>query len=223
MSITGRTNLGPASAPFAEEYWRSFRVHAFTLIHRGAERLHADNNLANAEESDITGELTRAMEELSEASDAPEWIYSLSIHEEVPVHDPAKRGKRRNRFDIRIQGNNVRGPRPRYTFEAKRLSRNKADVSKYLGSEGLRMFLVGEYAREGLEAGMLGYMQSDDSFFWAEKIQKKLKTDAKQLRVVEPWQSAPVLEALPSYTTRHQRKEPLASILIFHLLLDFTG
>jgi hypothetical protein len=206
----------PAIVPasISEAFWSSFRRDVFTLIWMGYSKLDC-SNLNMSEEEDITGELKQAIEKLFDEQDAPEWFNQYSVHEEPRIHRMDRKGKRRARLDIRFEHHQSR-PRVHYEFEAKRLCKRKAEVGKYFGKDGLEMFLSGEYARQWPEAGMLGYVQSEDPIHWAGKLAEKLK-----IKLVEPWTREAIITELITYRTCHSRNEGLAPIRIFHALLSF--
>lgn len=202
----------------SEIYWAQFRKHVFTLIKMGYDRLEA-SSLSDAEEPDITGELVRVMDEIIQDRNAPRWAWHLSIHDDPPVNKVSgKRGKRRPKIDLRIDRTG-RGSRPSYQFEAKRLGSNHG-VGKYVGSDGLGMFIAGTYGRECHEAGMLGYVQQDSTEVWADKIAGKL-AQHKTSNTIGEWAGAKIVSKLESYRTQHERPIVGKSITIFHLLLPF--
>jgi hypothetical protein len=92
----------------------------------------------------------------------------------------------------------------------------------YIGSEGLGEFISGAYAPESPFGGMLGYVQSDDCNYWATKISEKLKTEKQNVMLKDCWEKSGFKDIVHCYKTRHDRKNNLSEILIFHLLLDFT-
>src|SRR5262245_62168224 len=150
-----------------DTYRRSLRTHAHTLIAMGYQELHAQD-LVNSQEPEITGELVRAMREIQERAAAPPWVVYYTIHDDPPLNVPGKRGAKRPRVDIEFE-RVTRGTRPRLRFEAKRLGRNHG-IGQYLGEDGLGCFISGRYPLTHPEAGMLGYVQSNDETTWAAKI-----------------------------------------------------
>lgn len=201
-------------------YWQSFREQVFKLIACSIGRLDT-GQFHDAEETDISGEIVRAIEEILDDAGSPDWISRLSVHDDPPVHDPGRHGKRRRRLDLRIDDGSV-SPRQRYAFEAKRLGPGHG-VAPYLGSGGLRLFVDGHYSPDAGEAGMLGYVQNSTPTTWAEKIATQIDRRSGELQCDGAWQSASVVEGLHSYRTHHQRLILGRSITIFHLLLDFTA
>lgn len=215
MSLSRQYNVQNIQSNIAEEYWSAFRKNVFTLLSKGYSRLE-HGSLIDAHEEEITGELVRSIEEMFNDIDSPDWFEHYSIHDDPRIHSPDKFGKHRRRLDIRIEHNRLR-PRTHYEFEAKRLCKGKSGVANYTGKEGLGMFLLGEYGRQWPEAGMLGYIQSDEPNHWAEKLSRKLSDGLD-----EPWISQNIVEGLPTFKTCHKRLKGLPPIRIFHALLNFS-
>src|SRR5688572_30495873 len=88
------------------------RVHQ--LIQLGYEQL-TPSKYAREQEPAITGELVAAIDGI--LSDRPqEWMAVFSVHDDPPVNDQRRKGKRRRRVDLRIDSAQFR-PRARYRFE----------------------------------------------------------------------------------------------------------
>jgi hypothetical protein len=140
----------------------------------------------------------------------------------LPLSFPERPGKKRPRIDIEILC--LRGsPRPRFHFEAKRLGPSNP-VSKYLGTDGLGCFLTGQYARDGEDAGMLGYVQNGTCDSWAQKIQRAISEDKAAHAVVvgTDWEVVQLAEECPrSYRTQHNRATLGRPVSVYHTLLLF--
>ncbi len=125
-----------------EDYRRIFRRQVFQLLKWGYDRLNAAI-YQTAEEEDITGDLVKELDGITQGRSYPHWVGNLYIFEDPRVNVDGRKGKRRQKIDIEfvcVQ----HGPRPRFYFEAKRLSAGThATIGKYLGSEGLGEFLAG--------------------------------------------------------------------------------
>ena len=212
----------PGASANGTAYAETFVRRTHKLVGRGYASLRPAD-FARAEEEDITGELVRAVETVLDDALAPRWMRWFSIHEEPREHDPARRGKRRLRLDIRIDTSQTR-PRARMRFEAKRLGPNHG-TSVYLGKEGIQCFLDGRYARDDTFAGMLGYVQEGSPDEWAVKIEQAMKSDAAKLclRPSGCWHREKLL-AGPSSTYRSAHNRPTVGqpIKIFHTLLLFN-
>ena len=201
MGISKHKDSAVGHSDFSEKYWIQFRKHAFTLIKLGYDQLNV-NSLREAEETDITGELARSMEDVIQDRNAPKWTTFFSIYDDPPVNVPGRKGKRRPRLDLRIERTS-QGRRPSYQFEAKRLGRNNT-AGKYAGSDGLGMFTAGIYSRACHEVGMLGYIQQDTVENWADKISKKLLQGGES-KSIDGWLDVSIVADLPSYRTQHNR------------------
>ena len=144
------------------------------MLEGGYSRLKAEE-YAEEEEPAITGELRNAMNGLLRDTSAPDWANYFSVHDDPPVDDGVRKGKRRNRIDIRVDASIPR-PGASFSFEAKRLARGFT-VAKYIGEDGLGSFLSGEYAREEGDAGMIGYVQDDDAAYWSGEMVSAIQKD----------------------------------------------
>lgn len=138
------------------------------------------------------------------------------------MNTDARQGKSRFRVDIefrRVQ----EGPRPSLLFEAKRLGPT-SPVSKYLGEDGLGCFLSGDYPVRQAEAGMLGYIQSQDEDFWASKIQMSLSDNPTKYALHKDgrWAREAVIPMLKhTFRTRHLIHGKMSQLTIYHVLLRF--
>jgi len=205
-----------------EDYLRVFRKQVFQLLKWGYDRLNALKYQA-AEEEDITGDLAKEINAVLQDRTYPEWVWRFYVHEEYRINVAERKGKRRNRLDIvviRVQ----RGPRPRFPFEAKRLSAGTHPISNYLGSKGLGQFLTGDYGQDASEGGMLGYVQSHTPDYWAQKANEKINYAPQdyQIRRGDCWINIEILEGLnPCYRSIHNRLLGKSPIAIFHCFLIF--
>jgi hypothetical protein len=187
----------------------------------GYQELHAQD-LVNSQEPEITGELVRAMREIQERAAAPPWVVYYTIHDDPPLNVPGKRGAKRPRVDIEFE-RVTRGTRPRLRFEAKRLGRHHG-VGQYLGEDGLGCFISGRYPLTHPEAGMLGYVQSNDETTWAAKIAMALTRapDAYYIANNTRWDGCQITPQLVyTYRSRHHCQTLGEDIDIFHTLLRF--
>lgn len=206
----------------SKEYQKAFREKVFKLLNMGYDRLDAAS-LKDSEEEDITGEIVRKINEILEDRGSPSWVSFFAIHEDPMINEPGRRGKRRKRIDIEFQWV-CQGPRPSYPFEAKRLCSNTHPIGKYVGSTGLGEFLSGNYARDKLEAGMIGYVQSDTPKSWAEKAQKKFDKEPKLVRACSDgsWTSITIIGELSHcFRSKHHRITKKRPITLYHVFLIF--
>jgi hypothetical protein len=202
-------------------YTASFRRHVHLLVGMGYDRL-VPPTYQTSEETAITGELVDAMRAAMAEVTAPVWVGHYTIHDDPPLSLGGRLGKHRQRVDIEFE-RVILGKRPRFQFEAKRLCDHSTD-SDYCGENGLGCFLSGEYAPEHREAGMLGYVQTQDEPTWATRIKVRLQAEPKkfQLRPNGGWKRVQTDSGLSfTYRTRHGRKNKLGPITISHVLLRF--
>ena len=218
MSVAEQNQEGDTLA-LHEIYIIELREHALVLIWLGYQRMQ-QADFSTAEEDDITGELTRNMDELLQEEDAPPWVEHYTVKEQIRSHTPEKLGKRRPIVDVEFE-RHKRGIRPRLRFEAKRLGRG-AGISDYLGSEGLGAFLDCYYSRTHNEAGMLGYVQSGTEQEWAAKIARKLISARHRLIPCGVWEPLRIIGGPPHvYRTMHLDKDDI-DMVILHVLLLFV-
>lgn len=206
----------------SEDYRRAFRKQVFQLLQWGYNRLNASEYQA-AEEEDITGELAKEINAILEDRTFPEWVGHFCVHEEYRINVPGRKGKRRNRLDILVE-RTQRGPHPRFPFEAKRLSAGTHPIGKYLGPKGLGQFLMGDYGRDVSEGGMLGYVQSHTSDYWAQKAKEKINNAPEDYQIYQDgfWINEKILEGLaPCYRSIHHRLLGKSPIAIFHCFFVF--
>lgn len=209
------------SSENAQEFRRVFVTRVHQLLELGYRRLAAAA-LVDEEEPAITGELVKAMRAVLDDPASEGWVDRFSVHDDPPVNDSKRRGKRRRRVDIRVESAQRR-PRSQFAIEAKRLS-TKCPLGDYLGSQGLGCFLSGSYAADEEDAGMLGYVQSDTTQAWASKAAAVLMKKAKAfgLDTKANWTPSVVTSGPAcSYRTRHTRKTTGREIDIYHTFLSF--
>ena len=188
----------------------SFRHDAHQLLAWG----HADikGGLTDQdEEEDITGDLTKAIEQRLSSAEIPERFSRYDIHNEMPVNSSEKRGKRRRRLDLVVRS--TVGRRPTYIFEAKRLKTNGFSIGKYIGEDGVQCFVKGVYAADEPEAGMVAFIQDKDDDYWLKQLEAKLPERLTQVKIV------PELES--TWESEHERPDG-SMIKLIHTFLDCT-
>ncbi len=201
-------------------YRQAFVRNCLTLLMRGYARLNP-HELQAAEEPHITGEIVRTIRETLEADNAESWMQDYDIHDDPPQNIAGRFGKHRPRIDIEFV-RLVRGPRPRFHIEAKRLYR-RGSVNEYFGANGLGMFVNGNYAANESFAGMLGYVQTEAGQVWLGRLTSGFARKAKQLRVCETFRSSPDCQDIVAVQiSGHERaSKALGRIDVYHLLLEF--
>jgi hypothetical protein len=205
-------------------YARQLRAHAHRLIAEGYARM---NKAAFAREQEpvITGELVREMKVFQQLNEAPTWAVYYDIADDPPLNVANRLGKARPRVDIQFEPV-VRGRRPSLRFEAKRLSSASGHtVTGYLGEEGLGSFLSGHYPTTHGEAGMLGYVQSEDEETWAGRIAAAWRRNDPQYGVADPpFAAQRVCTALThTFISHHVLRGASSTVVIHHVLLGFAG
>ncbi|MEP3481126.1 MAG: hypothetical protein ABJZ55_17895 [Fuerstiella sp.] len=201
-------------------YRRTFIEHVHVLVWRAYSQLDR-STLSVMDEPEISGLICEAIQVTLDDPNAPDWVDDYEIHDDPPVHDKSRKGKRRRRVDIKLASRRQR-PRTRFCFEAKCLNKN-AGVTDYLGKEGLGQFISGAYAASECDSGMLAYVQKDDCATWSGKIAAKVDTNKHKLGRGGTWRSILISELIEHcYQTIHNRPRSLKNITVLHTFLDCT-
>lgn len=203
--------------PLRETYAEQLRAHALELITLGFHRLDAPS-FQHSEEDDITGELAKAIKQVLNDPNSPEWIDRYRVQEQIPQNVDGRRGKHRPKMDIEIE-HHRRGTPPRLGFEAKRLGPNHG-VSNYLGEEGLLAFINGYYPTTHGEAGMLGYVQSKTPATWHQHLTAALMSSPTKYHVQISSRSLHT-ETGHAVTFCSDHGDGVPELLIVHHLLSF--
>ncbi len=207
-----------------QAYAAAMRGHALQLIAEGYACMD-HTRFADAHEPAITGELVARMREFLESGgDGPAWREYYSIHDDPPLNVDGRLGKARSRVDIEFECvSRGGGKRPRLRFEAKRLNTVTGHtIAAYLGTDGLGCFLSGKYPMTHAEAGMLGYVQSEDEPTWAGRISSALEHSADRYGSVGPAFCGRHSPGKPPYTyVSHHDTRAAPQITILHVLLRF--
>lgn len=205
-------------------YRSAFVAHCAQLLFLGRAKL-ASLDLSRAEEPHITGELVRAInEDVLQAENAESWMWTFIALDDPPQNVDGRTGKRRPRIDIEMQTTGTRCRRPRFHIEAKRLYRSDS-LTEYLGPTGLGMFIVGAYAPDQPSGGMLGYVQTETSSAWREKIVAGLTQRMDGLALVSEDDQFVSSEKIPDKHTRVSlhRRSTKEKIQVFHFILNFCA
>lgn len=209
----------PPRPAHSDEYRRAFIVHVHQLLALGYGRMR--HTAADEQEETISGWLAESIDEVLCDENSESWMDFFSVHNEAPVYEPDRSGKKRRRIDLFLESG--RRPRSRFSIEAKRLSQRHSEAA-YLGDQGLGRFIRGFYSRDEDEAGMLGYIQSGDPPRWAERIRTALEgsQQAYSAHPESPWRPHRIVESLEhTYRSGHHRELAARTIEIYHTLLDF--
>jgi hypothetical protein len=206
---------------YIDEYWSAYREHIHTLLAWGysdsQNRVQARHN-----ETDITGFIAEAIQNKLDDPDSPLWCDQIALKDDPPIPGGGRTGRKRWRPDLIFESVEKR-PRPKYHFEAKRL-RRKQSILEYLGEDGLLCFIDGRYAHESSEAGMLGYVQSDNIDTWTKKLQLAIDQDHQDknaLLLLPPQRSIIVVDTFPQEWLSIHGRQMDKHIFIHHLLLDY--
>lgn len=209
-------------------YRDRFLRHVHRLLQLGYEALQA-SDFVRSEEDDISGELRKQMQYLTEEAPTEKWMRLFAVHDQDPINDVVdeasqlpRRGKRRPKLDFRLVSKRS-NPNPRFCVEAKRLYRGDS-AARYVDDDGLGAF-IGEYYAAGDDAaGMLGYVQTDSVAFWLPKLAEKL---ALQEATISGPSGSCLMKAQfeqgpeHTYLTRHLRKKN-GPLEIFHTFFVFS-
>ncbi|MGD0445749.1 MAG: hypothetical protein ABSA39_17580 [Edaphobacter sp.] len=220
VPAAGNSGSGNVETP-ANAFRLAFIAKCHRLLALGYNSLDS-KTLNSAEETVITGLLVQAINGLIEDENAPSWMEPFIANDDPPQNTPGRLGKRRRRIDIEMV-QMQKGARPRFLFEAKRLGR-RAALKAYLGQDGLNLYARGEYAREQVHAGMLGYIQTGDPASWAEQVRSALASDPKKHSVEGDGGLIPhsvVTELAFTYRSRHTRAAIGLPITVIHTFLSF--
>jgi len=201
-------------------YSKRFREDAHQLLAWGyagaVARIKPDH-----EETVITCFITDAIELRLNASFAvtPRRFSRYSVKTDNPVQGEGREGKARRRLDIFIELTTQR-PRPRYIFEAKRLSSGNHPITNYTDGDGLLRFAESTYASDCPEAALVGYVQSDDLAYWEKKLKNRMDLRRRELHVKRKLSKCMVLSSLPNEWTSTHARLGSGSIILYHIFLD---
>lgn len=206
---------------YIDEYWSAYRRHVHTLLAWGyadsRHRVQVDD-----EEPAITGFIAEAIQDRLDDPNSPDWCDTIDIHDDPPIPGGGRTGRGRWRPDL-IFKSTERRPRPMYHFEAKRL-REQGSGKEYLGEAGLGCFISGKYASGSDEAGMLGFVQCDDTGIWVARLQSAIDQDLQnknELLLLPPQRKMQIIGAFhQEWISKHGRKIG-GNIIVHHILLDY--
>lgn len=172
----------------------------------------------------ITGLLKLAMVEAQETryeTDPP-----FHISEDAKIRDP-KTGKEKERTDVEIhlRHHYIKGQRPYFVFESKRLNvpyggAPRPNVLEYISDDGMGHLLAGGYDTVPNYSGMLAYVMDGDIMTAKRAVEKQLANKSAELRLrgyakIHP--SAWMPKGSPHGETRHTTGSQPA--ILFHMFL----
>ena len=215
-------SLNPA---ISNKFKERFRRHVFRLVYEGYVQLKGnDKDYSTVIEEDISHDLTEGIDCFLKADKSPPWVEKLSVQCEPPISPHGEVGRNRPRLDIKIRS----GERPHcatFVFETKRL-RHAMRPADYFGKEGIERFwnASGYPVNTYGEAGMLGYIQDEDTAHWISWLKERFEERRGALHTCKGfgWEYAIQVNELPeTFCTCHQPSVNGEPIIIFHLLLLF--
>lgn len=199
-----------------------FRPTIFRLIE--AAWLRVENPQKIWLEPRITGCLAKALideQEFRFAGDPP-----FHIQEDVKIRDNTT-GKENARTDLEIHLRQpyIRGQKPYFIFEAKRLNipyddKLDTNASEYVGAEGMRCLLTDKYSVTPGHGGMLGYVMDGCVQSARDAIEKLLLLHKSETLLVEPPVLRPISCLPPNIAhieTHHSMHKE--TFTVFHILL----
>jgi hypothetical protein len=151
------------------------------------------------------------------------------ISEEVKKRDP-KTGKEYERTDIEIhlRHHYIKGQKPYFVFESKRLTipygdRVKSNADEYVGDGGMGCLYEGRYESVLSFSGMIGYLMNGDMASAKRAIEDVLRQNVAKLHLkptpqIQASQFVPKNKKLGE--THHQREA--MSFIIFHIFLPVS-
>lgn len=202
---------------WSQAYREAFRRDTFHLLSEGHKRARSAIG-TSTDEPEISSRIADAIEDL--LSELPPRFERYTVQPERPQRSNARFGAARRRIDIAI--GRVRGRETAmFSFEAKRLRKPRHTLRHYVGSDGLLLFVAGEYAQEDPEAGMLGYVQDSTIGAWYERFKAEVTSPQRVALALigRPQSLSDTSFSYPILSTRHSR-EGKPPIRIFHLFLD---
>lgn len=209
------------------DYHAAFVRCVHQLLECGYQRMQPVNRFEYRKEEEISGELARHIDEvLNERAES--WMHYYSLAPERHVDEPhlplAKQrlGKRRKRLDFQFTCR-PRKPTPvqRFIFESKSLKQSSA--AQLLDEDGLGRILCGQYAREDISAGLLGYVQNFTVAHHAAALENELKGKPADYGITPDGQWTRIRFAkgpAETFRTKHRRGQ-FPKIAIFTTLLPF--
>ncbi len=210
-------------------YRACFLGHVHRLLQLGYLAIRNDDYSGTDEET-ISGDLSEAIEGILD-DQSESWMSPYHVHNERPVQqtgrkkkDRTREGKKRQRIDLEFVSTEI-APRVRFSIEAKRLH-DSGSVSAYTGPEGMGCFVSAEYAARESAAGMLGFIQERSPEEWLAKIESRIASSRKQLRLrsKQVWRDSEfVVSSTAVKLSVHDRAESRPPIEISHSFLDFRS
>ena len=208
-----RSHISPK---LAAPVWAAFRRHCHRFLAIGYQQALPRILNERDEEPDITGYICEAIKEWFLANTKDSFGFFV-------VDDPILRGNKRagkDRLKADIIISYAAGSRPEFFFEAKRLHRTKAIASRYTGAGGMGCFISKRYASHCHEVAMIGYVQSGTLEHWQTTLRNNIKAEWAKLKTDQIDESVSFQDSFPLEWSSSHRREGVAAIKLFHILLD---
>lgn len=210
--------------PFiVDKFWLAFRKGAHRLLALGYNRAKAKIQTTLDEES-VTGLLYEAICEIIRYGNES-WCQKYEAKNENPLPSNTRRGKSRRKTDL-IVLHVFNRARPEFVFEAKPLNRSKSyqREDNYLGEEGLKRFLRGEYSDYTAiypEVAMVGYAFTNSPAEWRDGLKAAINDREVELCLKPPQIDVKIIDELPvEWKSEHERESADTDIVIYHIMLD---
>lgn len=211
--------ISPAEFDLYEAYSDSFRAHVFQLLAWGHADARARIN-ADSEETEVTGFIAEAIEDRIDDPRVDEVYMFFVVKDDPPVRAEGRVGKRRRRVDIILESTERR-PHPRYIFEGKRIGEGNS-IGRYIGVDGLELYVQGTYAERYTEAAMVGYVQSHDAGYWYTRLEQAFARNQQGLAVLSALTPSVIVKDLPHCWSSDHGRPQGKSIRMAHVFLDCT-
>lgn len=214
-------SIEPSPLVFTE-FSALFRKQVHLLIALGYQESESRIRSSLDEEA-ITGFLFHAIRNITRFS-SEGWCLKYDVYNEMPIPGGGRIGRSRKQTDLIIMY--VYEGKPEFVFEAKPLNYNKSyqREKNYVDKDGLQRFIIGEYAdytSRFPEAGMLGYVLSDQVEEWRERLKAAIEKDKLILRLKSAQSNIKVTDELAvEWVSEHDRDTAGNSITVYHILLD---
>lgn len=211
--------IAPAEFDLYEAYSDSFRTHAFQLLAWGYADARA-RITALSDETEVTGFIAEAIDDRIDDPRVDEVYMSFVVKDDPPIRAEDRTGRRRRRVDLILESTEVR-PHPRYLFEGKRLG-NGNPIGRYVGVDGLDLYIQGTYAEKYAEAAMVGYVQSHDAAYWYTRLEQAFARNQQGLAVLGPLTPSTIIQDLPHCWSSNHGRPQGNPIRMTHVFLDCT-
>lgn len=196
--------------------WAAFRRHSHRFLAIGYQEALPRILAEPDEETDITGYICEALKDWFRSH--PKESEGFEVHDDPPLRQSGKTGKRRSRTDIIITY--AAGMRPEFFFEAKRLHRKKAVAARYTDAGGMGCFISGRYARNYNETAMIGYVQTETPQRWHDELRERVQNESVALQLNGSEIAVRFQGAFPLEWASIHRREGNSPLSILHILLD---